>query len=76
MSGDSHDGSEVTIIVNGERRLAAAGSSLRDLVAALGFEGRPVAVEVDGAVVPRSRFAERGLAGGELIEIVSFVGGG
>ena len=75
MSGEpSTDG--VAIIVNGEHHLTAAGSSLDDLVAALGFSGRPVAVEVDGAVVPRSRFAERGLTGGERIEIVTFVGGG
>jgi len=41
-----------------------------------GLDGRPVAIEVDGRVVPRSRFAESSLTGGERIEIVTFVGGG
>jgi sulfur carrier protein len=41
-----------------------------------GLAGRPVAVELDGEVVPRGRFAECHLAGGERIEIVTFVGGG
>jgi sulfur carrier protein len=76
MDTASDRAGDVAITVNGEHRLAAAGSSLRDLVAALGFEGRPIAVEVDGTVVPRSGFAERGIVGGERIEIVSFVGGG
>lgn len=67
---------QVMVTVNGEPRPAAAGTSLHDLVAALGCAGRPVAVEVDGAVVPRARHADVRLAGGERIEIVTFVGGG
>lgn len=66
----------VTVTVNGESRLAAAGSSLHDLVEAVGCAGKPIAVEVDGRVVPRTRHAEVRLAGGERIEIVTFVGGG
>jgi sulfur carrier protein len=68
--------SEVGITVNGEQRLSPAGSSLLELVETLGFAGRPIAVEIDGDVVPRSRLGERFLAGGERIEIVTFVGGG
>ena len=41
-----------------------------------GLADRPVAVEVEGQVVPRNRFSERLLQGGEQIEIVTFVGGG
>ena len=66
----------VTVTVNGVARPAAAGSSLRSLVDALGFAGRPIAVELDGEVVPRATLADRVLAGGERIEIVTFVGGG
>jgi sulfur carrier protein len=69
------DGS-VTVTVNGVARPAAAGSSLRSLVEALGFAGRPIAVELDGEVVPRAALDGRMLAGGERIEIVTFVGGG
>ena len=50
--------------------------NLGDLLEALGFAGRPIAVEVDGAVVPRAAAAGHRLVGGERIEIVTFVGGG
>ncbi|MFM7207928.1 MAG: sulfur carrier protein ThiS [Planctomycetaceae bacterium] len=68
------DGLAVT--VNGAVRTLAAGASLGDLLEALGFAGRPIAVEVDGAVVPRAAAAGHRLVGGERIEIVTFVGGG
>ena len=67
---------EVADTVNGVARALATGSSLRDLIEVLGFAGRPIAVEVDGDVVPRAALANRTLVGGERIEIVTFVGGG
>ena len=67
---------EVAVTVNGVARALATGSSLRDLIEVLGFAGRPIAVEVDGNVVPRTALADRTLAGGDRIEIVTFVGGG
>ena len=48
----------------------------QSLAVPAGLAGRPVAVEVDGEIVPRGRFHERILQGGERIEIVTFVGGG
>lgn len=50
--------------------------SLAAVLVDAGLAGRPVAVEVDGEVVPRERFSEPLLRGGERIEIVTFVGGG
>lgn len=77
MSSDiTSSPAEVTVTVNGVARALATGSSLRDLIEVLGFAGRPIAVEVDGDVVPRAALADRTLAGGERIEIVTFVGGG
>ena len=67
---------DITVTVNGIARTFPAGSSLRDLIEVLGFAGRPIAVEVDGDVVPRAVLADRAVAGGERIEIVTFVGGG
>jgi sulfur carrier protein len=54
----------------------AAGSTLEDLVATLGLEGRRVAVAVNRSVVPRRTFATRALAAGDRIEILEAVGGG
>lgn len=66
----------VGIIVNGECREIAAGASALDVVAALGLEGRPVAVEVNERVVPRRELAGRMLCAGDRLEIVTLVGGG
>lgn len=74
--GNESSAEDLTVMVNGVARPAATGTSLRDLVEALGFAGRPIAVEVDGDVIPRAALADRTLTGGERIEIVTFVGGG
>ena len=66
----------MTVTVNGETRELPEGSSLRDLVVALGLGERPVAAEVEGEVVPRARHGERILADGESVELVTLVGGG
>jgi sulfur carrier protein len=54
----------------------APGSTLADLVAALGLERRRVAVAVNRNVVSRRSFAERRLVAGDRIEILEAVGGG
>jgi sulfur carrier protein len=64
------------ITVNGETRPLADQRTLLAVLEKAGLAGRPVAVELDGEVVPRGRFAECLLRGGEKIEIVTFVGGG
>ncbi len=64
------------LVVNGESLPLPSGGSVAAVLEVLGLAGRPVAVEVDGTVVPRSRFADGILSGGERIEIVTFVGGG
>jgi sulfur carrier protein len=46
------------------------------LVQALALEGKRIAVEKNGAIVPRSRYAETPLADGDRLEIVGAVGGG
>ncbi len=64
------------LLVNGRSCPLPPGRSLAEVLGAAGLAHRPVAVEVDGEVVPRSRFDEPSLVGGERIEIVTFVGGG
>ena len=67
---------EITVIINGEPRDVPAGSTAGDLVAALGFAGRPLAVEVNQEVVPRTRLADCRLEAGDRLELVTLVGGG
>ena len=64
------------VSVNGEPRAFAAGASALDAVTALGFAGRPLAVEINERIVPRRDLAQWRLAAGDRIEIVTLVGGG
>ena len=66
----------VPCTVNGEPFAAAAGASARDVVVALGLEGRPIAVEVNERVVPRADLGNCMLQAGDRLEIVTLVGGG
>jgi sulfur carrier protein len=72
------DGAAETILVavNGEPHRVARGATAHDVVVALGFAGRPLAVEVNEAVVPRASLAGCMLAAGDRVEIVTLVGGG
>ena len=64
------------ILLNGEPRQIDAASSLATLLEQAGLGGRRVAVEVNGAIVPRSRHADHALADGDRVEIVQALGGG
>jgi len=64
------------ITLNGEPFPLAAGATALDLVVGLGLAGRPLAVEVNEAVVPRARLADCMLKDGDRVEIVTLVGGG
>lgn len=66
----------VEILVNGEPRQIAPGTTVADLLVELGVEPRQVAVEVNLELVPRGRHAEHALAAGDSLEVVTLVGGG
>ncbi|MBL8503212.1 MAG: sulfur carrier protein ThiS [Rhodocyclaceae bacterium] len=64
------------ISVNGERRSVAAALSVADLLRGMDLEGKRLAVERNGEIVPKSSHAAARLAEGDRIEIVVAVGGG
>ena len=64
------------IVVNGEARCVAPGTTLAELLAELGIVARHAAVEVNLELVPRARLAEQRLAAGDAVEVVTLVGGG
>jgi len=66
----------IELQVNGERRRFDAVADVARLVETLGLAGKRVAVEVNGAIVPRSRYGATPLADGDRLEIVVAVGGG
>ena len=64
------------ILVNGDWREVPAGTTLADLLKELNLSDKPVAVERNLEVVPKSKHAETPLAEGDRLEIVTLVGGG
>jgi sulfur carrier protein len=64
------------VTVNGALREIPDGLTVRGLVEHLGLTEGPVAVEVNGAVVPRARHVAHRVEAADVIEIVHFVGGG
>ena len=68
--------SRIQIMVNGQPREMAAGTTVAALLAQLEIPLRGVAVEINGQIAPRARHAENALTSGDRLEIVSLVGGG
>ncbi|MCC6658362.1 MAG: sulfur carrier protein ThiS [Rhodocyclaceae bacterium] len=64
------------ISVNGERRSVAAALSVADLLRGMDLEGKRLAVERNGEIVPKSAHAVTRLDEGDRLEIVVAVGGG
>lgn len=64
------------ISVNGETREVQDGATVEALLRELGLLGRPLAVERNREIVPRSAHAATPLAEGDKIEVVTMVGGG
>ena len=62
--------------LNGQACRLEPATCVARLLADLGYEGKRVAVELDGEIVPRSRHAETMIRPGNRIEIVVAVGGG
>tara|TARA_R110002072_G_scaffold228234_6_gene385158 strand:+ start:39522 stop:39734 length:213 start_codon:yes stop_codon:yes gene_type:complete len=64
------------IAVNGEPREVGAGTTVADLVAALGLKPQQVAVERNKLIVRRPDHAATFLEDGDDLEVVTFFGGG
>lgn len=64
------------IRLNGDALALPAPYTLAELLAAQGLADRRVAVEVNGAIIPRGGHAEHVLSDGDVVEIVHALGGG
>lgn len=61
--------------VNGEA-LDIAGKTLMEYLAMTNYDPKRIAVERNGEIVPKAKYAETVLTDGDSVEVVSFVGGG
>lgn len=67
---------DMRIRLNGEEREFNDGLTVEQLLEALRIAGRPVAVELNREVLPKSRYGQTALREGDRLEVVTFVGGG
>jgi sulfur carrier protein len=64
------------IQLNGQSRDIDDSLTVSQLLEILKLSGKPVAVEVNRELVPRSRHADHRLQPSDLVEVVTLVGGG
>ena len=63
------------IKVNGNP-VEAVGMTVEAYLQTTSYDPKRIAIERNGEIVPKARYAETVLADGDCLEIVSFVGGG
>lgn len=66
----------LSIVLNGSPHRCDDVLTVADLVRELALQGKRVAVERNGEIVPKGRHAQTRLSGGDRIEIVAAIGGG
>jgi sulfur carrier protein len=66
----------IALFINGQARSFPDPLSVASLLEQLALQGKRVALERNGEIVPRSRFASLELQDGDALEIVVAVGGG
>jgi thiamine biosynthesis protein ThiS len=66
----------MTVMVNGEPRDVASGTTVSGLLAALELHPRLIVVEHNREILDRSVYDDTEVRDGDTIELVHFVGGG
>lgn len=66
----------ITIQFNGEAKQVAAGTTVARLLEDSGVPAKFCAVELNLDIVPKDDYATRRLVEGDVIEVVTLVGGG
>ena len=64
------------VIINGESKRLDPPLNVAQLLEQMALQGKRIAIERNGEIVPRSQFGEQALADGDRLEIVVAVGGG
>ena len=66
----------INVIVNGEKIELPEGSTVSELLKRLEIDSRALAVEVNQQIKPRNLHSVTVIADGDVLEIVTLVGGG
>ena len=63
------------ITINGEEK-NCAGMTVAQYLETTTYDQKRIAVEKNGDIVPKAAYADTVLQDGDVVEVVSFVGGG
>ncbi len=63
------------VTINGEEK-NCVGMTLSQYLASTAYDPKRIAVERNGDIVPKTAYADTVLQDNDVIEVVSFVGGG
>ena len=63
------------VLING-KECDAAGKDVLGVIQELNYDLRTIVVELNEEIIPKAALSERFLKDGDILEIVSFVGGG
>jgi len=66
----------MNLVVNGENLKIDNHSNAHDLITQLGYQDQRIALEVNEAIIPKSKHLEFSLNEGDKIEVIKAVGGG
>lgn len=64
------------IKINGKQADIKPGTKLSDYLLSGGFDPKRIAVELNGEIIPKSKYDTVLFSDGDVMEIVHFVGGG
>lgn len=76
MTRENSTSHSVQVRLNGTSLTVKAEASLQQMLEQLGLAEKRVAVECNGAIVPRSAYGQYRVRAGDHLEIVVAVGGG
>jgi sulfur carrier protein len=66
----------IQLTINGEVRQLHQSINIEQFIAQNNLQGKRIAIERNGEIVPRSQYGEHYLADGDHLEVVVAVGGG
>ena len=66
----------ITVQLNGEAISVLENSTLQELIVAMGLTNKRIAIECNGAIIPRSEYSSLLITADHHLEIVQAIGGG
>lgn len=66
----------IQLIINGQPQQFETSLNVAQLIDRLSLQGKRIAIECNGEIVPRSQFSQQILQHGDRLEVVVAVGGG